>query len=388
MEKEELTALIRRYNSGTATERERALLESWYVDLNKDQVMNVSSRERRSDRKMVKANLDKEYFTNQPSDYSIYKADNRRSGLKLWPAIAAVAATLLCILGLYLYYNRSLSVYQEKQYASGSTNEIRPGTDKATLILSNGTRVNLSALPSGKVAIQKGTRITEETKGELVYTATENHSSTYGYNTLETPKGGKYLVHLPDGTKVWLNAASTLKYPTSFTSLKERRVQLSGEAYFVVTHNKAMPFRVVTDNQVVEVLGTHFNIKSYPKETVKTTLLEGSVYINHQTILKPGQQAINTASGIQVHQVDTSAVVDWKNGYFNFTGEDNFQSAMHKVERWYDVQFVYDSLSVTDIDLGGRLSRINNLSTILKRIESTGKVQFQIKGRRILVRNK
>lgn len=370
MEKEELNELIKRYLADQASEQDHILLDNWYLKLYENQPMEVSLSSRLDDLHKVKMNLDRKY---------------KKDGFKLWSHHTAIAASIvlaICII-FYQYKNRP---EHGKTYSSSYVNDVAPGGDKATLILSNNEKINLSIAANGELATQAGTQITKIASGELVYTTKANGYNLPEYNTIKTPKGGNYQVCLPDGTKVWLNAASSLKYPTAFTSLRERRVELSGEAYFEVIPNKSLPFKVATVNQLVEVTGTHFNINSYSdEEAIRTTLLQGSVRINQNIILKPGQQAVNFGSSIFVNRVDTEAVVDWKEGLFSFNKGDDFKSAMRKIERWYDVEVVYDRPTIPEMEPGGWISRKSPISAVLKGIESTGKVHFKIEGRRITV---
>ena len=209
------------------------------------------------------------------------------------------------------------------------------------------------------------------------------------YNTITTPKGGQYQVTLMDGTRVWLNAASSLHYPTVFKG-SERSVQLTGEAYFEVAKNSKMPFRVTSNGQVTEVLGTHFNINSYPDEQgTTTTLLEGSVRIlnaksDAAILLKPGQQSGSDASGkIKVANVNPEQFVAWKDGKFIFTNA-NIESIMRQVSRWYNVEIEYKG-DASKEKFGGRTSRFTNVAELLEILELTDHVQFEIEGRRIIV---
>jgi len=290
-------------------------------------------------------------------------------------------------LGLYFI---TAKFYQgESQYV----NDVNPGSTKAVLTLADGRKIILDSVQKGALAEQAGISVSKTADGKLVYTLTDKpvdqQNDDLTYNTLETPNGGEYQLNLPDGTKIWLNAGSTLKYPTSFEHAKERKVTLNGEAYFEVAHNKDLPFRVVTDKQLVEVLGTHFNINAYEIEpNTETTLLEGSVKVaqngnGKELLLKPGQQSL-VGKDFTVAAVDTESVVDWKNGDFNFKDED-LKASMRKIARWYDVEVIYDESAPEDLQLGGWVSRSKNISAVLKVIESTGKVHFKVQGRRVTV---
>lgn len=301
---------------------------------------------------------------------------------KLWPKRLVAAAILLisCSAALLFYNN----------YKSGSANfyanDIAPGKNKAILTLADGSKIALDDAAQGQIASQAGIKITKTATGQLVYeiNPASNAVAATAYNTISTPAGGQYQVKLPDGTSVWLNAASSLKFPASFGALKERRVTLSGEGYFEVTRNKHQPFIVATDNQEVQVLGTHFNISAYDDDNnTKTTLLEGSVSINHNTLLKPGQEAINSGNSIQVDETDTEEAVAWKNGKFRFSNE-NIKDLMRKLSRWYDVEIIYDG-QMTNKDFSGSVSRFAHISKILDVLQSTNTVHFKVEGRRVTV---
>lgn len=274
--------------------------------------------------------------------------------------------------------------------------EIYPGRSAATLILSNGKRLSLISVADGKLAEESGVSISKASDGTLVYrvisdeytvSATQPHIP---YNTLVTARGEQYQVILPDGTSVWLNAASSLKFPSTFANQSKREVELDGEAFFEVSPDPAHPFIVKTSKQAVEVLGTHFNISAYVDESMtKTTLLEGSVQVRllHQETgktLDPGQQSIVTKEGVRfIDDVDLEEITAWKNGYFKFNG--NLQSIMAKISRWYDVEIVYQDVFGEDLALGGKITRDRDLSALLKIIENASGVQFKIKGRRVIV---
>src|SRR5690606_94907 len=211
------------------------------------------------------------------------------------------------------------------------------------------------------------------------------------YNILETPRGGQYKLLLPDGTSVWLNSSTTIRFPVEFAGM-ERRIELSGEAYFEVTPNKAKPFIVVTPEEEVEVLGTHFNVSAYPDELSRTTLVEGKVKVSLQeakgrgassVILLPGQQGIVTNNGINLQSVTIEDAVAWKNGNFMFNDEE-ISSVMRKIARWYDVEIVYAD-PVHQIKIWGSLSRFKDISEVLQVIELTKLVKFKVEGRRVYV---
>lgn len=235
----------------------------------------------------------------------------------------------------------------------------------------------------------------ETTDGQIIYTA-ENVGADKGplqYNTIETPKGGQYQIRLPDGTTVWLNAASTLIYPVNFRGSRERRVQLDGEAYFEVAKDKAHPFVVKTDRQEVTVLGTHFNINGYKEESViNTTLLEGSIRTRNLSsgqsrILSPGQQStvVKGEGEVGVANVNTDNIISWKNGYFIFDEQD-IVSVMKVISRWYDVDVEFKTVNREE-KFGGTFSRSSELSDILNVLKILGNANFKMQGRTIIVSN-
>ncbi len=300
--------------------------------------------------------------------------------------ITAAAAILLALsAGLFFYINKAPSL---NNIVVLKGPDVTPGKNSARLTLANGRAIILSGSISGRLAKESGVSISKTADGQLLYEVIDHpgKASVSAYNTLTTVKGEQYQVRLPDGSTVWLNAASSLKYPVSFASVKQRRVELDGEAYFEVAKDKKHPFIVSSKGQQIEVLGTHFNINSYADEvSTKTTLLEGSVQINGRVLIKPGEQATGAGDQIEVSKADTEAATDWKNGDFIFNKNDDFKSAMRKIARWYDVDIIYESSAYTGMELRGWLSRKNTLSVVLQRIESTGKVHFKIEGRRVTV---
>jgi transmembrane sensor len=289
---------------------------------------------------------------------------------RLWPRIAMAAAVVVIISATILYYNGKNSFDKLEQQIAAS--QIKPGRGQAVLTLANGSKVQLS-----------------DVNGKPVYVVPEDSSGTgTKYNTIEAPAGGQWQVVLADGTRVWLNALSSITYPTSFTGA-ERKVKIDGEAYFEVAHNEALPFRVQSAGQTVEVLGTKFNIMAYHDEAqAKTTLLEGSVRIavgKDEKILRPGEQALVMNGDVKIeNDVDLESVIAWKNGDFIFKGED-FKTTMRKIARWYNVEISYDPSVPADIELAGWISRDSQLSIVLKRIELAGKIHFNVEGRRITV---
>ncbi|WP_199141253.1 FecR family protein [Pedobacter sp. ASV12] len=351
----------------------------------------------------IKKQLGQAYQSNSQLDMlveEVFENIKERIGnqdtVKLRPKFAiyryAAAAVIVLCASVALWYNFYSSSLKDQEKVAARP--IVPGGRKAMLTLANGTKIDLTHSVNGALAKEAGIEITKTADGQLRYEIKDQHQtpSFALYNTIETPKGGQYQIHLPDGTKVWLNAATSLKYPLSFTGAKERRVELTGEAYFEVAKDKLHPFKVISKNQEVQVLGTHFNINAYADEdNIKTTLLEGAVRVAIRTkgqhaneeILKPGQQAILEANEIAVVEKDVAAEVAWKNGRFTFVDEP-IESIMRKVARWYDVDIVYKG-NMKEKAFAGSVSRYDNISKLLNTMEATNTVHFKIEGRRVIV---
>lgn len=249
--------------------------------------------------------------------------------------------------------------------------------------------VNLTDARTGTIAGKAGLVITKSKSGQVSFVETQNEHIDHSPNTISTPAGGQWQVTLSDGTRVWLNSASKLTFPASFAKLENRIVTLKGEGYFEVAKDPAHPFIVITGNQRVEVLGTHFNINGYADEpSIKTTLIQGRVRVtllgnNKPVMLRPGDQSTVTVKAMHVKQVDTDEAIAWKDGYFQFNNEP-IPSVMRKIARWYDIDFKTDS-NISNDGITGRLSRNRNISQVMKALEATKTVHFKLEGRRITV---
>src|SRR6185312_909605 len=301
----------------------------------------------------------------------------------------AAAIIIICMLSVSLYFLFKPKVeYQISKTESiqSNKNDVTPGTNKAILTLANGSSIILDSVANGTLTTQGNSKILK-LNGMLSYNTLKNKSSEVLYNTISTPRGGQYLLMLADGSKVWLNAASSLRFPANFVG-KERKVELLGEAYFEVAKNAAMPFKVKVNGMEVEVLGTHFNINSYENEsTIRTTLLEGSIKINKNnssSLLKPGQQAqMNKAGEIKIiNDADVEEAIAWKEGKFQFDRAD-IHDIMRQLARWYDVDVEYKG--TVSSHFGGTISRDVNLSQVLNMLHLTGEVKFQIEDRKVVV---
>ena len=359
--------LINRYVKGEATENE---LLAFFGLLNTTELDSLIEEHMDAE---IRSMLGKEQTAKEPKK-------------SLWKYTAA--ATVLLCLGWVSYY--VLHKAPVKQYvAQHQIQDIGPGSNKAVLTLADGKKITLTGAKNGKLADQGSITINKTNDGQLVYhPGSTSDAQTITYNVIETPRGGQYHLTLADGTQVWLNAASSLKYPASFSG-HERKVELTGEAYFEVAHNKEKPFRVISNRQEVEVLGTHFNINAYSDEkVVKTTLVEGSVKISSGAInktLKPDEQAQLENGNILIANVDVNEVVAWKNGLFHFD-HATLQSAMRQIARWYDVDVVYEG-AIPKTVINGEAYRNMKASQVFEVLGYLN-VKFRIEGKKIIVSNK
>lgn len=308
-----------------------------------------------------------------------------------WISRVAVAAALIgvcCGIGYLVIYKRP-EAKETALVIKENEKEILPGGNKAILTLGDGSSIVLDSTANGSITTQANTTIIKLNNGELAYKPT-GRTSAIVYNTITTPRGGQYQLMLADGSKVWLNAASSLRFPANFTG-KERKVELIGEGYFEVAKNNAMPFKVsVAGKSEVEVLGTHFNINSYSDEaSINTTLLEGKIRVTgaeaqNPKFILPGQQAqLNGSGRITVKDdADIDAVMAWKNGKFNFDNAD-LVAVMRQLARWYDVEVEYLG-NVPELSFGGGMDKGLTLSQVLKLLKKS-EVNFKVQGRKIIV---
>lgn len=366
--------LLHKYRTGTCTAEERAIVESWHIK-------EIASSNFMPDQEELER-VGQSIWAALP----LHEKSEEPKIRFLWLRYAAAAVLIGAIITFfYIYKNSNGGPQNLVSQSDRFKNDVEPGGNKATLVLASGEVVTLDDVRSGMLAHEGKTGIRKTSEGQLVYDQQRRDQNTALTNKLSTPKGGQYQLVLPDGTKVWLNSASTLVYPTAFNG-PDREVELNGEAYFEVAKNKLMPFIVHSHKQAVRVLGTHFNINSYPsEESIKTTLIEGSVQVDfngNSCLLKPGQQA-EASGGIRVRKADTDQVLSWLNNDFNFKDE-NIESIMRKLERWYDITVVYEG-KVSDIGFGAEISRTRTLAQVLKILEKTGSVHFKIEGRRVTV---
>jgi transmembrane sensor len=384
MEKELINKLIARYQQGKASPEEIKLIETYYRAL-----------EHRADPQGQGEQFPDENTWNEIKsniELNIYSAIKQPRTFKLWKRIS-VAAAVIAFIGICVYFFQP-----ETEQATDTTiaSNIKPGKAGATLTLANGKQILINDALAGNIASQSGVKISKSVDGQIQYEVTDQNSSTTEYNTLTTVQGEETRVKLPDGSIVFLNAASEIKYPTSFAKLKNRTIELTGEAYFEIAKDKSHPFIVTTVKQTVEVLGTHFNIQAYTDEkATKTTLLEGSIKVAESNagntkahILKPGQQAINSGtSEISIKQVDTEEAVAWKNGFFIFENE-TMETAMRKISRWYNVDIKFKQEELKKEIFGGSVSRSENISGLLRVLSKAANVNMKAEGRSIIISKK
>lgn len=372
--------LAYKWERGLLTDSERVDFEAWYNDHDDERAELPANYDREE---MIRNRLLNQLMSHMHAGPSEKKYN--RSRVISMIAAASVLLVMLSI-GAYFYMKESAGFKQERMAAS---EDIDPGSNKAILTLADGRKINLDMATDGELAEEKGIKISKTADGQIVYEVMptpKNGSETISYNTIETPKGGQYKIVLPDSSRVWLNAASVLKYPTNFDN-KNRTVELKGEAYFEISPDKQRPFLVKSDRQLTQVLGTQFNISAYPEEeTVKTTLVEGAVSVvpssskenkagNLATILKPGEQSTVLNGEMSIAKVDLTPYISWKKGVFYFD-ETRLVDAMRQLSRWYDVEVVYSG-KVPDTYFYGEISRAKTLSAVLTILQEGG-VRFKI----------
>lgn len=419
MTNEQAIILFNRYLEDSITPEEYIRLRQWSADDRNEGVLDELVARALIDlpeRGMADIDLDAVYaaLLQEKDAAPVHRIHFLRTA---WLRYAAV---LLLLLGTGVYFwNRQLTIDNGQLTIEGTgKNDIAPGRDGAILTLADGTQLVLDSLGNGVVATQNGARVLLQ-NGQLAYDLTGKAAGEIQYNTMTTPKGRQFSVVLPDGTRVWLNAASSLRYPTAFNG-KERQVMITGEAYFEVAKDKAKPFFVKINNEAtVEVLGTSFNVYAYEDEaSINTTLIEGSVVVSYNrqqegltdqqtqlgrdgdqpVILKPGQQAqivlpaVVVSSGRQpssspkmkvINNADIDKVMAWKNGLFNFEGA-SLREVMQQLERWYDIEVVYMT-DIPPITFWGKISRNVTLQGVLRGLEAA-EVHFRMEeGRRLVV---
>lgn len=390
---ERITYLTKKFFAGTCNEAEKQELSAW-IKQNPDEVLADALEKEwdvfESEIRIPDHVSDRILGNILPSAPEIFSEDSieKESTMRyLWPKIAA-AAVIILSLGLYWWSGQDHKPMAQKSAPVVQLADLPPGGNKAILTLGDGSSIMLDSAKNGNLASQGNTNVTKSKKGELIYNASGNTEEAVVFNTVATPKGGQYHIVLPDGSGVWLNAASSLQFPTSFKG-KERKVEITGEVYFEIAHKAKMPFIVKANDAEIAVLGTHFNVMAYSDEKVlKTTLLEGSVKVSRagkSAMLSPGQQARirSISDNINVvDNIDTEKEMAWKRGYFQFQ-DDNLEDIMRQISRWYDVDVTYEGKPGKET-FTGRLPRNGNVSKVFKILSLSG-VSCRIQGKSIIV---
>ncbi|WP_316747291.1 FecR family protein [Pedobacter gandavensis] len=385
MAKLDAKELLVKYLSGKCTEEEQALLAQWHLNSTADRDNQMAAFDLTDLTEQERIDDLGEIWSRLELDEDKPKLEVAKSRRILWPSIAAAAGIAIALTAGILFYTTQ-SAREEKALLTQTQNQqpIPAGGNNAVLTLDDGTQISLSDAKKGTLVTESGISISKTKEGQLVYHLSDvNKPNTY--NTISTPKGGQYQVVLPDGTKVWLNAASSLRFPLTFDHLRERKVELKGEAYFEVAkqlknkQGERVPFIVLTEKQRVEVLGTHFNINAYKDElVVKTTLMEGSVKVAGQKntlLLKPGEQATGGQDHLSLSKVDTEEVISWKSGYFRFNNTD-LKAIMRQASRWYDVDVVYEG-NIPPVLFTGEVSRQVDANAFLEMLRYLN-IKFKI----------
>ena len=326
----------------------------------------------------------------QKADVQRVKQKNSEAGdaqktksIGSWWLYAAAAAMVIAVAIIFLFTNNKPA--KTTIMAEAKLIDIAPGKNIATLTLADGTVIGLDSVRNGKIAVQRNTNITKSDSGELSYQLVDPTVLPQAeiYNELRIPAGGQYRIVLPDGTKVWLNAASSLRYPTVFGGAK-RKVELTGEAYFEVAKDPMYPFEVTANGSTVRVLGTHFNVNAYTDEpVVKVALAEGSIKLNSALILKPGEEGkVFRNKNVEKGAADLEVALAWKNGQFVFK-QTPIEELMRQVGRWYNAGIIYDT-KVTG-HFNAEIPRDVPVSKLLHFLETTGSVHFKIENKTITV---
>jgi hypothetical protein len=400
MNKESLKEIASKYVQGNASTEESELLHQWYdtISVSEDDELVVVTEN------IETADTVKEKILNNILT-AIEAGETAKGTAKIIPfwkrnyVIWVAAASMIAVIStVYISRQHNDSIIPETAAAAKRfKNDVLSGSDKAILVLANGKQIVLDSSTKGMIAQEGNTKIYKRENGQLTYLANESTKELV-FNKVITPKGGQYHLVLPDGSNVWLNAASSIHFPTAFND-KERKIEISGEAYFEVAKDQSRPFKVAiisplnsTVHSEVEVMGTHFNINSYANEKeVKTTLLEGSIKFTvaetgETKTLSPGQQVIlNKASLKLSNNVDLNEVVAWHNNLFKFK-ELSIEEIMKQVERWYDVEVVFEGGTANSSEhFISTISRGASLVDFLGTLETTGRIHFKVEGKKVTV---
>jgi ferric-dicitrate binding protein FerR (iron transport regulator) len=370
-----ISQAIEHYRNGTATTAEMQLLNDFYHSFDNEST-EVDARQL-GERIHLEKNGWEEINKRIRPQAPVAGMVNRR----VYRLAGMAASIVLAVVAVYLLFRPR----PEQQVVQGVTVKDRsPGGNKAILILADGRTVELNNVQNGSLAQQGNTQVVKLENGRLAYQPSAANSAGQAalFNTIQTPRGGQYQVVLPDGSKVWLNAASSVKFPVVFTGA-ERNIEVMGEVYMEIAKNAAQPFTASVDGIKVKVLGTSFNINAYKDEgLVQTTLLEGSISVsaaNNKILLKPGEQATGSVTGLTAHaHADLEQVMAWKNGFFQFNSSD-IQTVMRQVERWYDIEVKFNG-PVPNTQFNGKMDRGVTLLGFVRFLAGYG-IKAKLEGR-------
>jgi len=371
--------LLQKYRAGNSTDSENELVERWYQQLVETGEWEWAKGEKEMMQRLIEARLMRKIRA-RPAKRKFYL--HRRN--QRW-----AAATVIFLLAGFSYFFLVHRSFKSTEVAEVLNNDVKaPQSNKAVITLANGQKVFLDSMGNGALAMQGNVKLVKLANGKIAY---EHHSgeisSRIEYNTLSNPRGSKVInMVLSDGSKVWLDVGSSLTYPVAFTG-NERKVSVTGEAYFEVAHDASKPFFVNCGDMNIRVLGTHFNVNAFEDDgrDIKVTLLKGKVKVNNKSVkevLKPGQQAVVNNQIKILDEVDLDVVMGWKNGYFEFNNS-SLQNVLSQVSRWYNVAVVYQGNNKPR-QFMGEIQRDLNLSEILKILEKNS-VKFQITGKKLIV---
>jgi len=386
---EKIADLLIKHIHNAISENEEAELKEW---INQSEENRIAVEEF-LDKKSLRLGISNTYLSKEKIWESVNAQVNYKQASPFYKRIyfkyAAAAAVLLFFTTVsYFLFNKPVKKEAFAIIHQTSKMNVAPGGHKAFLKLANGSTIILDNAKNGNLLQQGNTSIIKLADGELAYNNRDKpDTKQLIFNTITTPRGGQYQLTLPDGSKIWLNSATTLRFPIAFVGNK-REVELTGEAYFEIAKNKAMPFIVTMNKTKIEVLGTHFNLNSYTDETkMQATLLEGQIKLtnaNQSTLLIPGQQAqVDKEGKISLHkEVNLDEVMAWKNGYFSFVKAD-IKFVMRQISRWYDVDIAYEG-AISKREFEGEMQRNLNLSQVLILLEKN-KVHFKLEGKKLTV---
>lgn len=387
MTEEQLTRLIRKYLAGTASEAEKNRLEAWYESFDSSSLEFLEGDAgalKESTARSLEA-VRKKTGLSEVRKATVYGRVKKMKRAHLWQIAAALALLLSAAGALYLLTGKPQEKYAASVHQKPAA--ILPGGNRAVLTLAGGKKIILDSAGNGLLSMQAGTKIIKVGPGQLRYQPLKGSTAATLYNMISTPRGGKYIVILPDGSRVWLDAASSVRFPAAFTG-RYRQVTMTGQAYFEVAQNSRRPFKVTVGDMAVEVLGTHFNIMAYDGEpSVKTTLLEGSVKVSEggkAVLLKPGQQARLKENGEMqlVREADVNKAVGWKDNLFWFDNDD-INSVVRQLSRWYNMDIIVKG-NIQD-RFTGSIPRDLPFNKVFEVLQKAANIRFRTDDGKIIV---